>query len=124
MALAVLLVELLAEPASALREAGVEKLSDVAARAGVDPLLLERVDQGRQPMPFFLARRLAAVLGVPWTRVLGACPLVTPLAGAALLVPAPPRQGDPVRPRLPGAAPQAQVDRFSNAFLPVQESRR
>lgn len=72
----------------------------VAQRAGVDPVLLTRIDAGRQPLPELLAMRIATVLGVQVGEVLGAAKLTTPSNHPRNFVPLPPRPelGDTIEP--------------------------
>lgn len=81
-----------------LAAANDSSLSELANAVGVQPLLLQRIDAGRQGMPRSLARLIAERLIVDVTDVLSACPLTTPLEGSVLLHPIPPIAGEPCAP--------------------------
>lgn len=75
-------------------------IPEVATAIGVPPLLLTRVDQRRQPLPMFVAERVAGTLGVARQTVVenvhqvvrdDASPDLTRLA-----TPYPPQFGDPI----------------------------
>jgi hypothetical protein len=65
----------------------------------IDPVLFERIDQRRQPLPSILVRPIATILGVAAADVSSAARrilIVEPFNRSALL-PRPARLGDPLR---------------------------
>lgn len=82
-----------------LIEASGRSLPSVADAAGVSTMLLIRVDQERQPLPLFVADRVAELLGLPrWAVVEQVHQVVLDSAGppSRLAAPHPPRYGDPI----------------------------
>ncbi len=63
----------------------------VATACGVDPLLFERVDQGRQPMPLSVVVSIASLLRIPMWMARAACRSWTDQIDARLRNPKPPR---------------------------------
>lgn len=52
-------------------------LAELALLGGVDPLLFDNVERGRQPMPMVVARRIAESLAVHVSAVVSECPFAT-----------------------------------------------
>lgn len=68
-------------------------LGDAGRACGVDPVLFERIDQGRQPLPRVVARSLAAHLGIQEAEAIVEAPSWVDGSSPALLRPAPPLPG-------------------------------
>lgn len=66
---------------------------------GLDSVLLERVDAGRQPLPFEVAAPIAEQLGLQVGDIMAEVPFATRITGAAVRRPLPPRSelGETVR---------------------------
>lgn len=76
----------------------------------VDPLLFERVDQGRQPLPIIVANAIAIVLGVePVDVVAESSSIIEDVRGISRL-PRPPRLGDDFTATRLGLPPDAFED--------------
>lgn len=81
-------------------------LGNLAAACLVSPELLQRIDQGAQPLPVRLAQTIARVLHVELSSVLAAVAARTELEEPALYNALPPALGDPIPPfRVVPAAP-------------------
>lgn len=69
-------------------------MSTLGVAMDVAPRLFDTIDRGLQPMPKFLATRVANFLRVPLWQVVAACPLNTDLTSPVLLHPLPPDQDE------------------------------
>lgn len=85
----------------------------VAATLNVSPLLVVRIDTGRQPMPRELAARMAILLKVELWQVVAACPVNTDLTHGILYNAIPPGLGE-----LVPAARIAPTSPVSNTGIP------
>lgn len=63
----------------------------VAVQINVSPVLFERVDEGRQPLPLAVARLAALAAGCTRSEVVVAAKSTTPLDGTRYRTPKPPR---------------------------------